>query len=189
MAKATHRGTCQVCGRVQAVNAKTGMLAKHGYTVEWGWFEGTCRGSDHLPFEKSCELVKESIVWAEERLVYLAKKIEETKEWTLDSEVKARVYLGYNEARKGGYYTVSAKIVKDEKWHSWGLEFSFGGRDFRKENKECLTGATAERLLAALIERHVDLINRQVREVTHYKEVQQNRVDTWAEADLMEIKR
>ena len=189
MAKATHKGTCQVCGRVQAINAKTGMLAKHGYTVEWGWFEGTCRGSDHLPFEKSCELVKKSIVWAEERLVALANMIEETKAWTVDSEIKAQVYLGYNEARKGGYYVVNAKIIKKETWRNWGLEFTFGGREFRKEIKETMTGATAERLLAAHIERHVARLERQVREVNHYKEVQQNRVNTWVEADLMEIKR
>lgn len=48
-------GHCQVCGRLQAVTAK-GKLAKHGYTVEWGWFNGVCPGSDALPFEQSKEL-------------------------------------------------------------------------------------------------------------------------------------
>lgn len=50
MAKATHNGTCQACGRKQAVNAKTGLLAKHGYVVDWG-FHGVCSGAGKLPAE------------------------------------------------------------------------------------------------------------------------------------------
>lgn len=42
------RGHCQACGRVQAV---PGRLAKHGYKVKHGWFQGTCPGSDEQPME------------------------------------------------------------------------------------------------------------------------------------------
>jgi hypothetical protein len=42
------RGHCQCCGNQQAV---TGTVAKHGYTVQRGWFEGTCPGSDRTPME------------------------------------------------------------------------------------------------------------------------------------------
>lgn len=49
--KATHRGTCQVCGRVQAVDPIKSLLAKHGYTVDWGYFHGVCRGADIKPLE------------------------------------------------------------------------------------------------------------------------------------------
>lgn len=55
--KATHNGTCQVCGAIQAVNAKTNRLAKHGYTTRWGFFAGTCSGSDEKPFELSAGLI------------------------------------------------------------------------------------------------------------------------------------
>lgn len=48
--KATHNGTCQACGRSQAVKAN-GNLAKHGYTVDYGYFSGTCSGSDRKPLE------------------------------------------------------------------------------------------------------------------------------------------
>jgi hypothetical protein len=48
---ATHNGTCQACGRSHAVGLKTGPLAKHGYTVDWGFFNGTCQGSDARPLE------------------------------------------------------------------------------------------------------------------------------------------
>ncbi len=47
---ATHNGTCQACGRIQAIRA-SGLLAKHGYTTEYGFFNGTCSGSDHPPLE------------------------------------------------------------------------------------------------------------------------------------------
>jgi hypothetical protein len=47
----THTGTCQACGRRQAVHVHTGMIAKHGYTTEYNFFNGVCGGSDHPPLE------------------------------------------------------------------------------------------------------------------------------------------
>lgn len=47
--KATHYGTCQICGRKQ--KAPHSLMAKHGYTVDGGYFNGTCFGSDEKPFE------------------------------------------------------------------------------------------------------------------------------------------
>ena len=53
----THRGHCQLCGRVQAIDSASGITAKHGYTVEFGYFSGTCPGSDkpNLKAEFSAE--------------------------------------------------------------------------------------------------------------------------------------
>ena len=48
----THTGTCQACGAVQAVDNDTRLIAKHGYkVVGFGFFNGTCGGSDHRPAE------------------------------------------------------------------------------------------------------------------------------------------
>lgn len=44
----THRGHCQMCLRVQAIDMQTGLIAKHGYNVAHGYFSGTCPGS-HAP--------------------------------------------------------------------------------------------------------------------------------------------
>jgi hypothetical protein len=41
----THRGHCQKCLRVHAIDVGTGLLAKHGYTVDGGYFSGECAGS------------------------------------------------------------------------------------------------------------------------------------------------
>lgn len=46
------RGICQCCGRQQAVLA-TGLMSKHGYKVEEGWFDGICPGQRFAPMEIS----------------------------------------------------------------------------------------------------------------------------------------
>jgi muconolactone delta-isomerase len=59
--KATHIGTCQLCGCTQML--PNGRLAKHGYTVEYGWgFSGTCSGSGQLPFETSKDFVTKMVL-------------------------------------------------------------------------------------------------------------------------------
>ena len=45
------RGTCQCCGRQQAV--KNGHMSKHGYTVKGGWFTGVCSGERFAPMQVS----------------------------------------------------------------------------------------------------------------------------------------
>lgn len=69
MSKHTHRGTCQACGAAQAVDNKTQLVAKHGYKVAgFGFFNGTCAGSDHHPAEISIVLthsiIEQLITWA-----------------------------------------------------------------------------------------------------------------------------
>ena len=65
MKKHTHRATCQVCGNIQALN--NGTLAKHGYTVDFGFFSGTCSGSDQSPIEFSTDLTRATIERLEQR--------------------------------------------------------------------------------------------------------------------------
>lgn len=43
------RGHCPVCGRIHAVTG--GLMAKHGYTVDHGWFSGVCAGQFFAPLE------------------------------------------------------------------------------------------------------------------------------------------
>ena len=47
------RGNCQCCGRQQAVVG--GMMSKHGYTVDHGWFSGVCSGRKYAPLQVSRE--------------------------------------------------------------------------------------------------------------------------------------
>lgn len=58
-AKTQLRGICQCCGREQAV--QRGRMAKHGYTVKDGWFEGVCTGHNYLPMQQD-RTIADSIV-------------------------------------------------------------------------------------------------------------------------------
>lgn len=55
---ATHRGCCQICGKSHKVNVKTGLLAEHGYTIDFGYFSGSCAGSHQLPINVSVDFLK-----------------------------------------------------------------------------------------------------------------------------------
>lgn len=74
----THRGHCQVCGAIQAMDNTTKRLAKHGYTVkDFGYFVGVCSGAHNLPMELERKLTDLTIVslerYAEEQSEYAAK--------------------------------------------------------------------------------------------------------------------
>lgn len=86
--KATHRGTCQACDRVQMLPG--GRLAKHGYTKRWGFLSGTCIGSHREPLEVSRDLVTKCIARSENTVVNLQRQREEI----LASETRAwkRIY-------------------------------------------------------------------------------------------------
>jgi hypothetical protein len=85
MAKATHIGTCQCCGNQQKL--PNGVLSKHGYTVEHGWFEGTCYGSGHKPFEQSTDLIDYLIEVAGQKCDELRREIDR---WENETEVVRR---------------------------------------------------------------------------------------------------
>jgi len=57
----THRGHCQSCGRAQAVDVNHNKIAKHGYTVDFGFFNGVCTASDELPLEVEKTITERTI--------------------------------------------------------------------------------------------------------------------------------
>ena len=61
-ARATHKGTCQVCGREQMLPRSN--LSLHGYQVKWNMFTGTCPGSEELPFEQDKALAEKYLASA-----------------------------------------------------------------------------------------------------------------------------
>jgi hypothetical protein len=52
-----------------------GYLAKHGYTVEWGFFSGTCMGSGCKPLELEKTLTEAIIVDLREKVAPAADKL------------------------------------------------------------------------------------------------------------------
>jgi len=79
----THRGHCQACGRVQAVDTTNNLLAKHGYTVDFGYFDGVCTGSEIKPLEVDKSFTEATIIriseWIDGQKVLLQEAIEGRK--------------------------------------------------------------------------------------------------------------
>jgi len=79
----THRGHCQACGRVQAVDTANNLLSKHGYTVDFGYFDGVCTGSDRQPLEVDKSFTEATIIeiseWIDGQKVLLQEAIEVKK--------------------------------------------------------------------------------------------------------------
>jgi len=115
MSKATHNGECQLCGRQQKLPSD--VLSKHGYTVEWGFFNGTCPGSGHKSFELSCDLI-------DGRLKDIRLAIETEKELCeklLNDPVnpeKVMIHFyqegGYQRGQRSGYVWQESKLRKLE---------------------------------------------------------------------------
>lgn len=79
MAKATHKGTCQICGAVHKVKAN-GIIAMHGYKAA-GQYRGTCDGSYAVPYEKGTGALEVGMEWLaradgnEKRILEMARRI------------------------------------------------------------------------------------------------------------------
>ena len=66
------RGNCQCCGREHAV--VDGRMAKHGYTVESGWFKGVCAGKHFAPIQVSREQTDTLIVSVRKQVLEMIAK-------------------------------------------------------------------------------------------------------------------
>jgi len=138
--KATHSGTCQVCGNFQKLPGN--VLSKHGYTKQWGFFNGVCWGAGSKPFEISIDLIEGAIARATETLEATRKESAELKAGKLiEGSTKAwqHVYRSFGSAgrgySKGGYFwelvTVSGK--ESEPMSSGNTYWSF---TYEMENNE-----------------------------------------------------
>ena len=105
MKSATHKGACQICGSTQML--PDGVLAKHGYTVRWGFFSGTCSGSGRLPFEQSTDAIAEAIAHVKKQIASTKAEIlryEDLSDPVNDgTKVWVHVYAG-------GYQWVKAQL-------------------------------------------------------------------------------
>lgn len=104
----THRAHCQLCVSVQAIDPLVGFIAKHGYTVEGGWFEGVCPGSDNPNLHISRELADKHIAIAR-KSAKNHRKI-------------ARSYAAYKSNPShiwNGEYKMVRKFMREEARTSW----------------------------------------------------------------------
>lgn len=118
MHKATHRGECQGCGAKQKLPG--GRLSKHGYTKRFGFFEGTCPGSGHRPFEQSKDMVRKFMAKANEELAQLELEIAELETSTDSKSVWHRSYT-----RTRGYIWEKREVIAIEKSYGDGTSGSY----------------------------------------------------------------
>ena len=64
--RASYSGSCQSCGAGQKL--PDGRLSLHGYSVQWGFFNGICPGSRGLPYEQSYDLIQRYVDSAKRQL-------------------------------------------------------------------------------------------------------------------------
>lgn len=184
--KATHRGTCQVCSRVQKL--PDGKLAKHGYQVLGGFFEGTCFGSGHLPLEEDKALVEKSIAWAAQRWFETSQYARDWAKPATEPRLWYNVWIKQTARRVGGYYTWQrcamylderndVQVCMNNVWVS-GRTYSL----FARTEEDLLKIASKSQ--QSYIENY---LQPKMRELNRYCQNQQTRINTWHKKPLMPI--
>lgn len=187
---ATHSGTCQACGRLQKLPG--GVLSKHGYTVESGFFSGVCRGSGYLPFEVSYDQVARYTAEAQAERNYLAS-VQAAHRASVENVVQVHVFV--KSTRKGSVYTWHTTEVKAEdkgKYTSFtvnvpdwrtGKTIDRGVRDFGVDYH----ADTIEKVIAALHEIRAASYDWPIATLDRYIAWQTARIATWKPGALFPV--
>lgn len=118
----THRGHCQACGRIQAIDNGLAVLAKHGYTVPNGYFIGACVGGEHKPLEVERTLTDSHISYCLSTALRHDKRL---------GELKAGLYVP---AEVGAYEDGGMMTYKDESGKMVTCERSYSSRRYQYKN-------------------------------------------------------
>lgn len=186
MASHTHKGTCQVCGAVQAVNNKNGLLAKHGYTTRWGFFSGTCSGSDNLPFEKSHDMVTWSINWAN-------GKIAKANAEAADLRAQTGVEGFWNHFEKAtwqnrrSYHVECPAVYFVAADGKAGCTYQFADKELPGLCRERSIRGTPEQNAAESRERVANDKDRRAAELAEYVAHQAKRIEDWVKKNLIPV--
>lgn len=193
--KATHNGHCQVCGRKQKL--PNGKLAKHGYKVaNYGFFNGTCFGSENLPFEQDKTLVEQSIAWAYEQAESNDRRAEEIRA-SLDT-----VWVHeYNKSKvwgRGGNYVWRELPVAEVKL---GYNTTWTGQDGKQQSTsvyDCFWNKAENRkytpeeqqvaYVKYLNDKRALEFNQTAKQLRSYAKDQERRLEGWKPQPLEEIK-
>jgi hypothetical protein len=158
--EATHNGTCQACGRQHAFY--NGSVAKHGYTVKYGFFNGVCWGAEQEPAEHSVDLTRSTI----ERLTKEANKLfDDAAQYRLGREIISYTetkYVGRKvaDADETGHITIS-KVFAEQDEHTQRqvrtrfVQERINAAEARTRHVEFLNQFVIPRLGQPLIDRNV----------------------------------
>lgn len=191
MAKATHRGECQVCGNTQKL--PNGLLSAHGYTKQWGFFEGECLGSKRLPFEKSKDLIERAIADAESARASAQELSREFKEGAQlpDNKAWLEVYPRLLTRRFKPMWKM-VTIFAGKRSYEDGSEFnSYTWSETEEGTKEELhvpfsvTHRDLDGVRSYLNELYARLVlDKRAKELAKYIHWQQSRIKDWKPTEL-----
>lgn len=183
--KATHYGHCQVCGAKQKLPA--GRLAKHGYQVaRWGFFMGTCSGSDHRPFEQDISLIEGAIAYAQARSEELVAFAANTR--ALTEKVWVHEYVPATWQTRHSTY-VWRQLELSE------VTFEFRGAVWKGKSEKNASYPlymeygedTNAHKVAKLNELRAKAYDKDVEELARYIDWQQKRILDWKPSELEPI--
>lgn len=193
--KSTHTGECQCCGRRQML--PNGVLSTHGYTVDWGFFNGVCQGAHQLPFEKSCDLIK---VFIESAQAFLARLRAEQITIRQPSTV-AKCWIhhyfnyGWDRTKKSGYKWIQVDLKEEiHTYQSGGQDRSYSTYSYVVEGKEKKAESygvydkTVFQICDGFNERYAKTFDVRISQTEQYITWQTKRVLEWKEQDLKPIK-
>lgn len=171
MNKATHTGECQWCSSIQKL--PKGYLAKHGYNVTHGFFNGVCPGSGHESYQRSCQLVKDSIPKIEQQIQVIEKQIEDIRGWQ-----GTKGYFRVYGRRTGQYFWDTVEFLPD------GRSFVFRGETV---GNNCLAHYSAEENAKYYNGKYCEHLEQCIKQLERFKQTQIKRVNDWKLSDEFPI--
>jgi hypothetical protein len=198
MSKATHTGHCQVCGAEQKL--PNSNLSTHGYTVQWGFFNGICTGTKHLPFEQDISLVQGAIDHALEIKAGIEAQIvkytnsTETSAWFHNYKV-----IDPRRGRKGYVWEYLPVIFETRHYPAegslkefWAHDYGHAGETVQSQRIGAGITYTAEFPMAASVEERnghyrFGVLEPQLKQITRYIKWQQDRIRNWKPSELKPI--
>jgi hypothetical protein len=171
--KATHRGNCQLCDRLQKL--PSGVLSNHGYEVKWHEFLGTCPGSRELPYQLSCDAIKRSLPTTDAHIVATHDYIKKLQERS-GAIGFLRVY------DKSQYYWTEVEFLKNE----------YGRIGFKFNEKisfsHCLESNEVESTARFYDEKYIETILKpKLKYLINYREWSIKRIQDWKLSALIPL--
>lgn len=173
---ATHTGICQLCGKRHMLPG--GKLAKHGYTVDYGYFSGTCRGSDELPFEVSKDVAEKALAGAVD---HHARLIASAKAVPLAGYEDGTVMARFERPVPGQRFKTKSSWEKGRIDTHLVIAVSDG---FKQPHRVYALGAE---VVKAMQKSWADTFRREALQLEAYIDWQQERCASWAPAELQPV--
>lgn len=177
----THRGHCQRCGSIQAVDVDHNSIAKHGYTVDFGFFNGVCDGSDYTPLEVDKSITEQTILdltdFVENQSAYL-QGLESGEVKNLDTYWVT--FKNVKEGEEEKVVDITNRKQRLEKYYDdnkYCSSFAYlNGESFAKHNESKNENPvnydtnTAEEMMEKLIVAEIRQTKANINQATHLKE-------------------